>query len=535
MNPVVIRAANVHGVLFRPDSQPRSFGTRSLVSQSGQVQVQFAGKKHGNSEGANAPSHILIQEDGVIIPQPTVQYFRIRSLPADFRPPMIPETFTQLQRNIWNGLMIPLTKLCRDPAREYDRNPSRFLKDLNQFMTQLEVTKDDGKSGARVVAQLLDPEADYVIDTLFNRVRDFVQDRKNLSYNEMIDLMYFGEHLQKLEMNGPPYRAQFRKIQEVALDVMHQRAWMEVFDESSLEILKENQGYWNMAQRFNLTETWSVLLERIPKALEGVPNKLFDLLWPTHEVSTLPIKQGTVGDCYLLSALLSLNASETGRTFLKDFIKKNIRPAGEDAFIVSFPGVIFGKEPVQVRVSISDLVDQVAPHDFDYGDGIKVKKGEALKHAQANLFVKIMERAYGRMRQCTTGRSDETLAIVAKGHCDQVYRDMGISPKVASSIAHPRSLALSNSKGDVEKALMFKANHPNALVLGLATPETGSHPELPRNHAYAVESVDPDSRMVRIINPHNSEKPVEMSIEEVLKNFGTLYYARLGNVAKPAK
>ncbi len=259
------------------------------------------------------------------------------------------------------------------------------------------------------------------------------------------------------------------------------------------------------------------------------PEKLF----PSHE--GLIFQQGNTGDCYVLAAIGAIAKKPGGIDHLRSLIKPVNEPGGRRGYEVTFPGEINPKtgEPYKIFVE---------------ADGKHKSQGEKrLAQDMGNPGISILERAYGRLlkeveqHRLSTASSTDTLIIMESGDPGVALQRMtgGTPYKFKINLPRPKSDPISytgSEKPDELAALRQKAAAnlqriqefnkaqliANLEELGAMSPAelqkfniTASSkgtsdrvtldPEgkIPGRHAFTVESIDPKTRTITLINPHN--------------------------------
>lgn len=249
-----------------------------------------------------------------------------------------------------------------------------------------------------------------------------------------------------------------------------------------------------------------------PKAI----SKKIEQLFGNNE--DLIFKQANIGDCYLLTSLYSMWRNPTGKNILQNMIKN-----ADDGY-----RVVFNAYPHNsITVKFSELDGQVF-------------NGEKLNSVDGCDALKIIERAYGKLRKSLTRQSSNTsLKIVEGGHQQECLLDLFGNKAKPIRIASDTNISttLKTNPDLIKKSeyLLEKfANNPEKYTLGAYTPTIPNNEcywyqfsrgdkkyarLIHNHHAYAIRDVNPIKRLINIVNPYDTSKVSEYTYDEFFQVF----------------
>lgn len=269
--------------------------------------------------------------------------------------------------------------------------------------------------------------------------------------------------------------------------------------------------------------------------------KMLSRLWPQGFGADL--KQGYVGDCYLVAALHGLGRNPIAPYIFANTMTENVDHKGRiHGWDMTFIGDLSTTETTSIERG-QDLSGQTVEHR----DGRKVKKTPI----KGQLGDKIIERAIGRNRKVKlsldptiefqdppnqkppdTDRA-HTMAAVTGGHAIEPLQLLlgDLAKNESSGIYGYKSI---KEQGDhsiakIEELLIRFALSPNDLILtantisskktpfhSMITDEKSGNKEtyyymdenmfFGQHHAYTITAVDMDQRTVTVVNPHDTRK-----------------------------
>ncbi|RYX94263.1 hypothetical protein EON78_06055, partial [bacterium] len=194
---------------------------------------------------------------------------------------------------------------------------------------------------------------------------------------------------------------------------------------------------------------------------------------PLASINVDNIKQGTIGDCFFISAVAGVAARNPQE--IKDMIKDN----SDGTYTVKFPGA---NKPITVK----------APTDGEIG--MYATTG------QDGMWLTLMEKAYAELRNstATTYNHDNPHQAIDGGD----FQDSSIKLLTAHKV-DTDFLPLTSK--DSMKSKLMKALNPEDGIKRLVTASTfmdgDDKKNLATNHVYTILSYDPKTETVRVRNP----------------------------------
>lgn len=244
-----------------------------------------------------------------------------------------------------------------------------------------------------------------------------------------------------------------------------------------------------------------------------------NLLFP-NGIKGIEFRQSNIGDCYLLSSLYALSRKPMGDAM----IKKMVTMTDDGNFVVKFGNY----NPITVTAA-------------------ELRGQGSRRSANADIGVQAIERAYGKYRKALLTQQQQnaikgySLIAIDGGLCDDVLKFMNgnFSTKVYGSAQNG---ALCKQQENVPQILDNLAKNFDRKVVCVSTPQTqfGIIQETHNgkqygwmdrskkficSHAYAVTNIDPKNKTVTIVNPHNTEKPLNISYADFEKAFDRIFMA----------
>lgn len=196
--------------------------------------------------------------------------------------------------------------------------------------------------------------------------------------------------------------------------------------------------------------------------------------------------QGDAGDCWLLSAILAMSYSESGKQVLDDSI--NVQSDG--GIDVSFEG-----KDKSYTISPEELIEQ----NKQFGD-------ETSYYSTGDDDVLAVELAIEKM---VADDSVETKFSIADGG----------NPYSVFKIFGADELDIACTKDEITEALNHYQSEDSdcAMTLGVIGESVCG---LKANHAYTVKNVDDDS--VTLVDPWNTEEEININRENLINNYERL-------------
>ncbi len=201
--------------------------------------------------------------------------------------------------------------------------------------------------------------------------------------------------------------------------------------------------------------------------------------------------QGAEGDCALLSVLDGMMNSKDAQKKIKSAISS---PVGSD-----FYNVKIGNKSVNVLKS--SLADEAS---------------DSLSDSKA---IRIFELAYKQLQ----GTDD----ALDGGFAEVIAKQFGLNP------VHITSDSISDEVLDT----IAKENRNTVLSLGAFVDGDGNIAETGSRHYFSIKNIDADTKTVKVTNPYDSSKVIELSYDDVKKlgisiDGGSLNETSLPNVTR---
>lgn len=236
----------------------------------------------------------------------------------------------------------------------------------------------------------------------------------------------------------------------------------------------------------------------------------------TDAIDPDDVKQGGLGDCFLLSNLQALAQQDP------DAIRRLIRDNGNGTFTVTFyeQGM-----PVEVTVSNEFLV-QHRPLWFDErrgstGDSVTENGVKLAGAGDGELWVRIIEKAYAERFHGGYAGYD------GGGSSNVAYERLtGVSPSYsmvsAMSTSDIDGLAARLHSGEA----LVANTYPRAAASGLSDDARAIYDwkNIYEEHSYSVSRIDTQRQLVYLDNPHGKDDLV-LTYEEYTKTFEVVQFA----------
>lgn len=256
------------------------------------------------------------------------------------------------------------------------------------------------------------------------------------------------------------------------------------------------------------------------------------------------LKQGNLGDCYLLSSLTALSSTDAGTQILKENIKRN----SDGSFTVTLPGAQIVSEDAKAN---NEKTYITGSYKITKAEIIKAKKSG--KYAKGDDDVVLYELAFERYRKeviktnkvngNTNGNNvlgefqgngtsstplrgglcaDAMFILTGKKvkGCYVNSKTVEAVPvnqiKVYSSEFDNSMVEDSIDKKEINKYLDRMQRDPNRYAATIALKLDWGAKSNYGYHAFQLKKVDGDN--VILINPWNSQKEITMSREQFLKS-----------------
>ena len=228
------------------------------------------------------------------------------------------------------------------------------------------------------------------------------------------------------------------------------------------------------------------------------------------------IKQGGTGDCWLISGLLALNATDEGKQIIKDSISVN----DDGSVTVNFRGV---------NASYTITPEQIKKYDTDNNTKDAYSNGDndmlVFELAVKKLKSDIAAGAINIGASANSYEGDRDTSIEG-GFAQQVIYFMTgkTSQTYGVQSSNKRDLANGLANSTIYNVLNDAANNPQTVLAcgmyyGIKSAKcidgrTFNIDLREYGHAFAITGVDADKQTVTILNPWDSTKPYTMSWSE---------------------
>lgn len=235
---------------------------------------------------------------------------------------------------------------------------------------------------------------------------------------------------------------------------------------------------------------------------EIIPNEKIKPFY--HGAENIELKQGNVGDCYLLAPIYALSKNEKGARMLEDMVKVD----DKGNYIVTF----YNSDPITVK-----------PHELD---GDKVAGREEKRNVRGELGLRAIERAYGK-------------SIKKSERLPTMYADIddgGISGQALKTLTGLDSVTYNVRTCDVIDNLfaqLVKGGQNNHIITcGSLSSKNGEYyldpyETIVERHAYAMGKIDLKNRKVILFNPHDTRDAFRIDFDDFKKYFARVYDAQI--------
>lgn len=343
-----------------------------------------------------------------------------------------------------------------------DENDGITLKDMNKFVQEKEgLSKNLQRSK---ISMEVDPIVKYVKDN-FKKL-----DQNNdgfISKGELDKLIHSSDIKGDEAAMISGLRRGIEDLEEYSND--------EWFDENDGITIKDINKFLEKAQSNPNDSTVNSILSGYKASKERIDNASHDLYAnssnPLASINVDNITQGTIGDCFFISAVAGVAARDPQA--IKDMIKDN----NDGTYTVKFPGA---PKPITVK----------APSDGEIG--MYATSGKD------GMWLTLLEKAYAQLRNASSSKSDNPHNAIDGGD----FQDASIKLLTGHKV-NTDSLTL-NSRDTTRKRLMSALNPEDGIkrVVTASTFADGdSDKNLASNHVYTILSYDPKTDTVKVRNP----------------------------------
>lgn len=220
-------------------------------------------------------------------------------------------------------------------------------------------------------------------------------------------------------------------------------------------------------------------------------------------VGKIELKQGNIGDCFMLVNLYALSRNPVGRVYLENMVKID----DDGNYVVSF----YNNPPITVPLEQLD--------GQKYGNTEKVC-------VAGELGIRAIERAYGKklnnfhdydktlMMEIDNGGKILGALWDLTGISGQAYRTTSIN--IGQKLEELSKIPMDNQ-------VLFCSSYNEERYGRYVDPQQ----QFNKNHAYAIKSIDNNNRLVEVINPHNTKKSYWVPFYEFSEIFDYLYVVEM--------
>lgn len=270
----------------------------------------------------------------------------------------------------------------------------------------------------------------------------------------------------------------------------------------------------------------------------GLDKGTYKMLFPKG-IDGDNLKQGHIGDCYLVATLSEIADNPEGKLALARLF---YAPDGKNGDIyVRFPGAE-GK-PIKIskkeiaKMNNVGLVNKIT-NLFDSDE-----------HLEGNLGFKILEKAYGQLLSAKENntQNDNEVPLNSSKAIDSIddggfMRDVlttFLGEEAETIYSGDSKLSLQDKQAEVIKLLNAAAKNPDDYLLTVSTLSAAnksdddmykagnSNVKLAHQHAYSISKIDAKNKKVYLVNPWNTSKEICLSYDDFIKSFSDIEYEKL--------
>lgn len=219
-------------------------------------------------------------------------------------------------------------------------------------------------------------------------------------------------------------------------------------------------------------------------------------------VDKIQLKQGDIGDCYLLAPIYALSRNKKGAEILENMVKRD----KEGNFLVKF------RNSPTFIIRPDDLEDETYRNEVKYG-------------VQSEPAVRAIEKAYAKCVKPVSvlgGKSDRPMF----SKIDHGGRQREILPFLTGKKA---DVCPTYMYSDDELAQKLAEANKNNCVITCTTYSAGRHKKqayVPQ-HVYAVYDVSSNGKRILVANPHDTRLKRNVDVHDLKKYFDAVYFLDL--------
>ena len=240
----------------------------------------------------------------------------------------------------------------------------------------------------------------------------------------------------------------------------------------------------------------------------------FEKLFPASE--RYKMNQGTLGNCYYVNAIGAMINTPKGRAYIYSMFSEK-----DGDIFVTFPD---GKYPIKFK---DGKLNTLAPFSYSQTEHGKPRLGMGSDHINACKGIQIFEQAYSIHRydgyeeaNIENGAINDIFFMNKQmmrlwdGHSENVIEDIVGEQLYGSNGKLKRELIL---RYEYEEKIPKALQNPNSMIFFSTMEGTinGKY-NLHDKHAYRIESYNPKTKMVGIVNPWNCNKVTQIPLYEFM-------------------
>ncbi|MFN8578426.1 MAG: C2 family cysteine protease [Candidatus Sericytochromatia bacterium] len=346
----------------------------------------------------------------------------------------------------------------------FDENDGITLKDMNAFVKEVE------KNNKNITRSDKSIFASELTDFVKNNFAKFDTNKDGFISKGELDKLIHSPNIKGQDaVNISTLRKTIETIEEISND--------EWFDENDGITLKDIEGFLNKAEKNSNDKDVSSIINSYNVSMSRLNNINHDLYSnkanPLESIKTRNMAQGSIGDCFFLSAVASV--VERNPQEIKDMIKDN----NNGTYTVKFPGA--DKEVTVQPPTDSEIIM--------YGTS-----------GQDGMWLTLLEKAYAKLRNDSGifGKNDNPHDTIDGGD----FQDASIKLLTAHKV-DTDYLPLT-SKDTMRKKLMTALNPDDGrtkIVTASTFMDGDNSKNMMPNHVFSILSYDPKTDTVRVRNP----------------------------------
>ncbi len=212
--------------------------------------------------------------------------------------------------------------------------------------------------------------------------------------------------------------------------------------------------------------------------------------------------QGSIGDCYLITGLNGLNFSNN--FVLKSAVASRVTVnEGNGSINVTFQRSVQDKNTgVVSKQDVTTVIDVT---------GLQAIKSKNYYASNAEVFTNVLERGYAQFRTATRQTTQPVLLGNHGGNTSTFLSSITGKSTYLQSIYNQNLSSLENNLQQIVNS--------NGRYIVAADSKSATDSGIVGNHAYLVKGYDSNSKTVKLINPWDSSRDVNLSLATFQQNF----------------